>query len=185
MNDIINQWWNPGIQQRREEFVAFIASVESYLARNPRKILDIGTNKGGTALMFQHIADEGCVSVDIQEREGGIPNEWFTKVHFITGDSSSPEIIEEIKQKGPYDLIFIDGDHSYEGTKRDWELAKALISRPGVIGFHDIGFRRYKDMDSEIYCGIVFEEIACSGEYETSEFFIEFGIGMVRLKGKE
>jgi predicted O-methyltransferase YrrM len=182
MNDVINQWWNPFIQQQREEFTSFIAAVEEYLGQRPRKILDIGTNKGGTALMFQHIASEGCISIDIRGREVGIPDAWFPKVHFIVGDSSSPEVIAEIQQNGPYDLIFIDGDHSYDGTKKDWELAKTLISSPGVIGFHDIGFRRYKDMDSEIYCGVVFEEIVNGQEHETTEFFVEFGIGMVKVK---
>jgi predicted O-methyltransferase YrrM len=37
----------------------------------------------------------------------------------------------------PIDLIFIDGDHSYEGVKADWELFLPHISEFGVAVFHD------------------------------------------------
>jgi hypothetical protein len=32
----------------------------------------------------------------------------------------------------------IDGDHSYEGAKTDYELYSPLVARGGLIGFHDI-----------------------------------------------
>jgi predicted O-methyltransferase YrrM len=35
------------------------------------------------------------------------------------------------------DFIFIDGDHSYEGIKKDWELFSAKICKGGIIALHD------------------------------------------------
>ena len=35
------------------------------------------------------------------------------------------------------DLIFIDGDHSYEGVKRDWELFLPHVKPFGIVVFHD------------------------------------------------
>jgi predicted O-methyltransferase YrrM len=35
------------------------------------------------------------------------------------------------------DLIFIDGDHSYEGVKADWELFLPHLNEFGVAVFHD------------------------------------------------
>lgn len=37
----------------------------------------------------------------------------------------------------PIDLIFIDGDHSYEGVKRDWELFLPHVKPFGIVVFHD------------------------------------------------
>jgi predicted O-methyltransferase YrrM len=37
----------------------------------------------------------------------------------------------------PIDMIFIDGDHSYDGVKRDWELFSPFVKRFGVVVFHD------------------------------------------------
>jgi predicted O-methyltransferase YrrM len=35
------------------------------------------------------------------------------------------------------DMIFIDGDHSYEGVKRDWELFMPHLTTFGIVIFHD------------------------------------------------
>lgn len=37
----------------------------------------------------------------------------------------------------PIDLLFIDGDHSYEGVKRDWELFARYVTPFAVVVFHD------------------------------------------------
>jgi len=35
------------------------------------------------------------------------------------------------------DLLFIDGDHTYEGVKRDWELFNPHVRPFGIVVFHD------------------------------------------------
>jgi hypothetical protein len=42
------------------------------------------------------------------------------------------------------DLLFIDGDHSYEGVKKDFELYSKLLSDKGLIILHDTD-RRYEE----------------------------------------
>lgn len=37
----------------------------------------------------------------------------------------------------PIDLLFIDGDHSYRGVQRDWELFSRFVSPWGMVVFHD------------------------------------------------
>jgi cephalosporin hydroxylase len=54
-------------------------------------------------------------------------------------DSQTEETRDKVKEFCPqYDLIFIDGDHSYEGVRRDFELYQDLLSPRGYIVFHDI-----------------------------------------------
>jgi predicted O-methyltransferase YrrM len=38
----------------------------------------------------------------------------------------------------PLDFLFIDGDHRYEGVRRDFELYEPLVAPGGLIAFHDI-----------------------------------------------
>jgi len=37
----------------------------------------------------------------------------------------------------PIDLLFIDGDHSYEGVRRDWDAFSKFLTEFGVTIFHD------------------------------------------------
>jgi predicted O-methyltransferase YrrM len=36
------------------------------------------------------------------------------------------------------DVLFIDGDHTYEGVKRDFLMYKPLVRNGGLIALHDI-----------------------------------------------
>jgi len=38
---------------------------------------------------------------------------------------------------GPVDVLFIDGDHSYDGCREDWDVWHPHIRSGGVIAFHD------------------------------------------------
>lgn len=44
------------------------------------------------------------------------------------------------------DFLFIDGDHSYEGVKKDFDLYLPLMNKGGIIAFHDWGWGSVKKM---------------------------------------
>ena len=46
-----------------------------------------------------------------------------------------------VSRRGAIDLIFIDGDHSYEACKADIAAWAPYVKRGGVIAFHDFGSR--------------------------------------------
>jgi hypothetical protein len=53
-------------------------------------------------------------------------------------NSRTPEFAELIKTKHPViDLAFIDGCHSYDGIKNDFDAIYPQLSETGVIVFHD------------------------------------------------
>src|SRR5205814_7117978 len=54
----------------------------------------------------------------------------------------------------PPDFIFIDGDHSYEGLRGDWEAWNPLVAPQGIIALHDScssGERNIGDAGSVIF----------------------------------
>ena len=48
---------------------------------------------------------------------------------------TSDDAVKEWSQ--PIDLLFIDGDHTYEGVRRDWESFSPFLAEFGVTVFHD------------------------------------------------
>jgi len=66
----------------------------------------------------------------------------FLRKHF------DPQVILETSEKAFYDYfvrqdikidyLHIDGDHSYEGVKKDFELYSSIMSENGIITIHDI-----------------------------------------------
>lgn len=53
-------------------------------------------------------------------------------VHLQVGDSRTVEI-----PPGPFDVLFIDGDHSYDGAKADFERWSPHVRNGGHLLFHD------------------------------------------------
>jgi cephalosporin hydroxylase len=114
----------------------------------PKVILEIGTAEGGTLFLFSNIAHEEAIliSVDLyQTIEKRILFRYIKKekqkIFLIQGDSHSIETLRKIEGilKGrKVDFLFIDGDHSYEGVKKDFEMYSPLVRKGGIIAFHDI-----------------------------------------------
>jgi predicted O-methyltransferase YrrM len=50
----------------------------------------------------------------------------------------STAVVDQIAAKTQViDLLFIDGDHSYEGAKADWDAYKSFLRPGSVVVFHD------------------------------------------------
>ena|SRR5258708_4366668 len=50
-------------------------------------------------------------------------------------NSHDPESLDWAKEHGPYDFVFIDGDHDYDGVLLDWQWYGPLGKK---VAFHDI-----------------------------------------------
>lgn len=69
----------------------------------------------------------------------------FTKegqeIHLLRADSHNSKtlnMVKEILNGEGLDFLFINGDHTYEGVKKDFEMYSPLVREGGVITFHDI-----------------------------------------------
>ena len=52
------------------------------------------------------------------------------------------------------DFVFIDGDHSYEGIRSDWEAWSSLVAASGIVALHDSrssAERQMEDIGSVVF----------------------------------
>ena len=59
----------------------------------------------------------------------------------LRGSSRDEHVLARVARlvaDAPVDLLFIDGDHSYEGVAADYRLYRPLVRPGGLIVFHDI-----------------------------------------------
>lgn len=137
--------------QVREEIHDLVEEVEKL---RPKVILEIGTFKGGTLYLFSRAADQEAfvISTDLPGGffGGGFPD-WMVpllgsfprdrqSLRLLRANSHDAKTLEEIKMivgtKG-IDFLFIDGDHSYDGVKKDFEMYSPLVNAGGLVAFHD------------------------------------------------
>lgn len=104
------------------------------------RVVEIGRYRGGTAFLLA-AAGGDVLSIDIDEqlRESdkslrsalsrlGLEG----KVELVFADSSTHPI-----EAGSIDLVFVDGDHSYEGVSRDVAHWVPALRRGGILLLHD------------------------------------------------
>ena len=85
----------------------------------------------GLKNQFEHWSSKEKCETYLQSK--GHTNFELTKIN-----SRTPEFAELIKTKHPsIDLAYIDGCHSYDGIKNDFDIIYPLLSESGVIVFHD------------------------------------------------
>lgn len=134
-----------GPQQVRSELVTL---GELVAKRAPRVLLEIGAARGATVFVFTTVAPAGATLVTMDIGSAAWRSLFYAsfavrgqKVRLVRGDSHDPATYErarELLDGKPVDFLFIDGDHSYEGVKRDFELYSPLVRRPGAVALHDI-----------------------------------------------
>jgi cephalosporin hydroxylase len=136
--------------QKLSEVAPFLA-----LIGHPRTIIEIGAGKGGMLNAFCAVAAEDAtiVSVDLEGGpygygEGATDEELrdhanvkpSQTLHLVRGNSRDPAIVKRVSALIPngVELLFIDGDHTYEGVSTDYRLYSPLVRPGGIIALHDI-----------------------------------------------
>jgi predicted O-methyltransferase YrrM len=129
--------------------------LEIVVELRPKVVLEIGTARGGTLFLFTRAADPDAkiISIDLPGGPfgGGYPK-WRTalyrsfakggqEIYLLRKSSHDPRTLYEVKRilgRERVDFLFIDGDHTYEGVKRDFEMYSPLVREGGIVAFHDI-----------------------------------------------
>jgi predicted O-methyltransferase YrrM len=180
--------------QVRSELGQLLATVES---ERPRTVLEIGTALGGTLFGFAQVAAPDAVLVTLDLPEGRFGGGYYParsflyprfaragqSIHLVLGDSHDSQTlarVQELLGSRPVDFLFVDGDHTYEGVRADYELYGPLVRPGGLIAFHDI-----VPGNEELVGGVPVFWNEVKRSHETIEY-VEFwdqeayGIGLVR-----
>jgi cephalosporin hydroxylase len=182
----------------------FPALLSIYKDLAPLRTVEIGSFMGGTLWSWIQNSQPGVsfTSVDMlvnDERRGEQEyahnhvwkqwaNEKSVNLRVITGDSHNPEIIKQVSDSGPIDFLFIDGDHSYDGVKRDFCDYGPLVRDGGIIVLHDIlfscwwgGIEVYRFWDEIKKAGYITQELYVSHQ-QLYPLVGACGIGVVYVK---
>lgn len=127
-----------GAAQKDPELAALVSLLDG---RELRRVLEIGTQDGGTLWLWSQLAtpDARIISIDLDDAGGHRRDQQH--VSCITADSHGPEMPARVRgffEDEPLDLLFIDGDHTYDGVKADFEMYAPLVKPGGLIVLHDI-----------------------------------------------
>ena len=184
---VLRHFDNPQVPWELDQMLKIVAGK--------RSVLEIGSNFGGTLKRMAAVMPKGSrlVSVDLPcdatppflhplaslkdtcrkiALMGG-------NVELLIGDSHDADTIEAARKYAPYDFGFIDGDHTYEGAKADWENYGPMCK---IVGFHDIA-------GDALGCATLWRELKASEQYQyrCEEFISQgpptMGIGIIYREG--
>lgn len=116
-----------GILQRKREWMKFMAYLDAHCPEFD-SFLEVGTAGGGTSFYFNKLFKRGT-SIDLttcwntEKLQSYNPNwqQWVGNANDFVAEQ--------------YDFVFIDGDHSYEGVKKDYLHFRDHCK---IMAFHDI-----------------------------------------------
>ncbi|SRR6266576_1954666 len=139
-------------QQVPEELIGLYEIVSRL---RPENALEIGTWAGGTLFMTCRVSDPRAriISVDLPGGRFGRGYVWprkfvyrsFAKnnqaLHLLRKNSHDVKTCDHVRSLlggRLLDFLFIDGDHTYDGVRADFEMYSPLVRSGGIVAFHDI-----------------------------------------------
>lgn len=120
---------NAGVYEDEEE------NIRNFLkSKKVKNIIEIGTFRGVSALLFSDYAEQ-VKTIDIHTHTQPLPLwVYFGKIRsidYITVKDDQDK--KEVSDNSVFDFAFIDGEHSTESVKYDFECVKKC----GRVLFHD------------------------------------------------
>ena len=142
-----------GAMQKRDELEALL-NLLADREKKVNRVIEIGTAQGGTLAAWCAFAAPTAtiVSVDLPDGDfgGGYSIGDMARMYerkqpgqrllLLRGNSHDYGIVKQVWDAvyESADLLFIDGDHTLEGVRKDYETYSTLVRPGGVIALHDI-----------------------------------------------
>jgi len=190
-NTFDRQYLRPMMAYRKTQSMQIPLEIENLQLEvanhNPKIIMEIGTARGGTlARWFELPSSEIIFSIDyptgphgghgFEERvyvisdaleQANLHNKQFFAINGNSQDNYLIGRVRELLNGRKVDFLFIDGDHSYEGSKNDFNVYKEFLHENSIVAFHDVIASEYH---AEWNCFVSTLWTDLSQKYESKEF---------------
>jgi hypothetical protein len=133
------------MQQTAGELAEFLYFLGDHLPEGrPVRVLEIGTGQSaGLARFMTEVLGWDVTSVDPREPEYKPSGNWR-----LVQSKSNDVKLEDISYDGEtFDLVFIDGDHTFEAAQADWEKFSGLAP---IVAIHDIDEAGWFGKDDQV-----------------------------------
>jgi len=174
--------------QKRSEIIALAKAVA---ALKPKIILEIGTARAGTLLIWSSIASEKVITCDLVHSETQRPLlealpplASMCQVKLLTGNSHEAAFKQRLAQElggRKADFLFIDGDHTESGVAQDYNDYKEFVRAGGIIAFHDIVESQPLPENQVYYFWKKVQPGQVTEEFVNDPKQCGFGIGIIRV----
>lgn len=157
----------------------------------PAIILEIGTARGGTLLIWSSLASRRVITCDLNDMAVQAP--LFTRlpppgspcaVTLLSGDSHSPAFKQRVAEAlagEKADFLFIDGDHTAAGVTADYLDYREFVRPGGLIAFHDIVEHQPLPSNQVFQLWTRLKQVAEYEEIVADPGQCGFGIGIIRV----
>ncbi len=162
-------------------------------ALNPKIIVEIGTARGGTSLIWSYLASERVITCDLNDMTFQRP--LFSRfpppgsncqVTLLSGNSHDASFKARLTKElngEKADFLFIDGDHTEAGVTADYNDYKEFVRPGGIIGFHDIVEKQPLATNQVYHLWKRLKPVSDVQEFVNNPNQCGFGIGILRVPG--
>ncbi len=149
-----------------------------------RSVLEIGSRGGNNLRCFAAMCREGAKlrSIELVDSDGKLDQTIVElrkhgfNADYLIQNSQSPRAWQWAHDHGPFDFVFIDGDHSYYAVLADWMMYGTLGKH---VGIHDI---HHPHGPSQLWQEIKAAKYVTEERHEGYDIM---GIGLVHMPRKE
>ena len=170
------------IPEELADFIIYLKKLEKI--RGPfRSMLEIGYGNGSTnTILNKFFKFEKIVVIDnflaSTSNSAIVANLRNKNLIVLCGDSTSEWCIRNAKKLGPFDLVFIDGNHQDPFVQKDFDHFGSLSTKDGLIAFHDIASKEWPDV-LKVWNKIKENKKFSLREFICKDYKFHYGIGLV------
>jgi predicted O-methyltransferase YrrM len=120
--------------------------ASAYPADYKLKYVEIGCYAGGSTCLMLQRPNTRVISIDLGQpiskeivyTNVNKLNKFNNPYDYLEGNSQTYEMVDRLKElTSEIDILFIDGDHSYQGVINDFMLYEGLVKSGGYVVFDD------------------------------------------------